>query len=487
MSKITSSFLLLAYSLTYFNCQIDFAWDQKLRLKDNDFKCGIENKFIQQSSARIINGKRTTNIRYPWMADILLVVRKISINDDIFKQYHGTGSIISDKAILTAAHVLCLGPYKDDGTPQEVVTCLKSNKGDKNQNRPENHVHYSIGSMGVIHKEMKFDKDIKAYMYKYEPKFWDEGTDAEKKNRRSKYKNGDVGLIINKSILGLNLKQYMAIPICLPSPEVFKEELKVTLVGRGNNYEYSKDDPSFNTCVTNGERVGSEITADSHSLFNFRSCRNYDRAKRENSCLNFDNARVKSKDGKSYYKGYYKHFISTKMKIYFVPNVQPRPKYFMQIDIPKNDLCEDLSDKAYEELMKAVHEKKIKILNDDEMGPSRIVVFDKNEKASNFIQELQYKLQYLRWEKQPSRSNAYCYNIKTVASYGVCETVYLSNKENNYGFCGSSCMTLNIWSFFEDTRTWSTFHGYQWEMKATYHETKTTVDFGNFLIYQGIY
>ena len=113
----------------------------------------------KRSSSRIINGLFTDNFKYPWMAEILLMI----IKSDGTHEFSGTGagSVISDKSILTAAHNLCNEPYNQNDPDH--ITCLEStgNMVQQNQNRPENQVHYSIGSMEIYDdKKIREMKDL---------------------------------------------------------------------------------------------------------------------------------------------------------------------------------------------------------------------------------------------------------------------------------------------------------------------------------------
>ena len=49
--------------------KIDTDWEKRLRSKG--FKCGIEGSSVV-ASGRIINGRLTTNIKYPWMVQVFL-------------------------------------------------------------------------------------------------------------------------------------------------------------------------------------------------------------------------------------------------------------------------------------------------------------------------------------------------------------------------------------------------------------------------------
>ena len=117
MFKLALYFFVVLYQSIFFQCQnhqFDVEWDQKLMKIDKAFKCGIENKYKKGSKARVINGKMATNIRYPWMAEILRLVFNPKESDQRgTESYTGTGSIISHKAILTAAHNLCHWPIEE--------------------------------------------------------------------------------------------------------------------------------------------------------------------------------------------------------------------------------------------------------------------------------------------------------------------------------------------------------------------------------------
>ena len=83
---------------------------------------------------------------------------------------------------------------------------------------------------------------------------------------------------------------------------------------------------------------------------------------------------------------------------------------------------------------------------------------------------------WFNWEKHPiSHRRSYCYNIKTVAEFGVCETElttpFLSILNINFGFCGPSCQTPNMRELYKhDYPRFQTYNRYQWEMEAIYHE-----------------
>ena len=98
----------------------DVKWDQELRAKDQDLKCGTQDKYAAASSARIINGKMVRAEKYAWKAEI---IHLLFYSNKTMKQASTcSGSVISQNAILTAAHCLCRMPTHveaDDDDPKQ--------------------------------------------------------------------------------------------------------------------------------------------------------------------------------------------------------------------------------------------------------------------------------------------------------------------------------------------------------------------------------
>ena len=151
---------LVAMSETILICgQFDLAWDQRLMQIKKEYKCGVTQSYDHIAKPRVINGKETSDKKYPWLAQIVLFLQippehKTVVNDF----YLSGGSIISEKAILTCAHCTCFSEsnWKEDlknvvGNKDSIITvlpkCLEDMSGQaQNQNRPDNQIFYSIPS-----------------------------------------------------------------------------------------------------------------------------------------------------------------------------------------------------------------------------------------------------------------------------------------------------------------------------------------------------
>ena len=483
MNKLALYLFVVLYQSIFFQCQnhqFDVEWDQKLINIDKAFQCGIENRYKKGSTARVINGKIATNIRYPWMAEILrLAFYPKQSGQPGFENIQsavGTGSIISHKAILTAAHNLC--NVFNDKLQNTWNKCHEDLPGSpsksQNQNRLFNQIHYSVGTMNSFNSVTKsklvkdqlasFKKEINAFIYKYDPDWYSKGTDdLEKKKRKYFTKNGDIGLIIVESKLGLDLKLNRAIPICLPTPKTISEnqnhkgELKVTAVGRGKIYSEFKDKKGNKkqSCMTNEGLVKKKAWSTAHIQEIFLQCKHD--SNKEDNCLSMEDACIGAGDNTC--KGYKHQLLSTNVKVQFFGNPQP-PLNRMRISIPPNDECEKLSQKVNKAVDKLEKGKQRIFHKDDGLGPSRILVFDKDGEDTESLEE-----KYNKWKGQVAPTVPYCYNLKRLAQWGICETLGNVNSYN-FGFCSSSCKFKGT-APFQDGNNEIQFL----EFKATYHET----------------
>ena len=234
---------------------------------------------------------------------------------------------------------------------------------------------------------------------------------------------------------------------------------KVNIVGSGRRYdEAEKGNKKINSCQTNGERVNNEIPGNRE--IKYLPCKNYNRKNPQSSCFKLEHARV-SKDNKESV-GYNQKWISTNIDISFSENG-------MTVEIPVNDECERLSNKLTEAVKNFVKTDEIKFYGDDERGPSKIVVLSEGKK---------FKESFQNWKTQPSTIHTYCYNLDKVSKYGICETEenvqYSTDKGQsvitNFGFCSSSCLTLNRDEVTTSNPNADKLVHKLLEMKAIYHD-----------------
>ena len=208
------------------------------------------------------------------------------------------------------------------------------------------------------------------------------------------------------------------------------------------------------------------------------------------------------KGGKLYPKGYEKQLISTDLSIEFSEHPQLANRE-MKIEIPQDDRCEELSDKVIATINQLKREDNFKFFDEDEKGPSRIVVFDNKfgkKFDKNYKKDKDFDEIYLEWEKvgkfsvknekggKRRNGNAiHCYNLKRVETYGVCEiesflqpsTAYGRYVPINYGFCGSSCTTIDVRFLAQNyPEEWKKWNQDQWEMEAIYYEDENSEEFG---------
>ena len=497
--------LYLFYIKTYFiqsqQEKFDVQWDELLRRNDENLKCGVQNKnnINPELTPRIINGRRTSNIRYPWMAETIYIIFDNSNNqfDSSPVDNKCTGSVISERSIITAASCICLTPV--DNQKQKVpldVICLEETDINKprNQNRGNNQVHYAIGpgfnsiTLGILRQKKNqlknYKRNIKAYLYKYEPQWWMDGTEEDKIKKKSFYKNGNIGLIVDEN--GINLKKWTASPICLPTIETFKKDdsmtsekgipsgeqiLKVKVIGREQRYldiakEKMPNEPDFKknkkvtSCMTN-EGV---VKKSGNTQANFLPCMPYDLEGQHSCTLPIDAKVLQGSKELGYGKKGYGGLLSTDVEIEFIPKVSIKDKGpRMIIKIKEDDQCLKLTKIVKNAFDRTVKALQINYQGEDTAAPSRVLVFEWDGSGKDWEER------YAEWEKGMSPNVAYCYNLEKLAEFGICET---DNPLYNFGFCSPGCQKLHSQ---RDDRS-KPHERYYWELRADFYDSNIDED-----------
>ena len=487
MIRIQLYFFAMFRHLIFIQSQVedfDVTWDQELMANDQDLKCGIQDKYTAESSARVINGKMVRAEKYAWKAEILHLI--FYSNNTIKTGSVCSGSVISEKAILTAAHCLCRNPSKvnaSDDAPDNICRDVywrtahdpKNPKKSemiqlRNQNHLYNQIHYTIGPTKYhINRKLRklikdpatsFRENVEAFIYKYEPTWWEKGTEEEIAKKKIYWKNGDIGLIIDKS--GLDLKAKKVIPVCLPVPSTFENDFEVTAAGTGAIYEQYLNNQGKNvtSCMTTEGLARKKGTQYSSTHPEFLQCKNYDRQKKD-SCVLLTSATVVK--GSIEKQGYKNRYLSANMDVSF-----PGPKQ-LRIEIPKDDECWRLTTKVQQAYMQLKNQIDLKM--EDGQGPYRIAVFDDDDNVKD------WKEKFREWDKQSSINGQYCYNLLRVGKAGICET---EDPVYKFGFCSDSCYLP------DPSEDYDTVHqfGLYWEIKANYYENQISANdehYGKFL------
>ena len=328
--------------------------------------------------------------------------------------------------------------------------------------------------------EESFRKEIKVYLFKYTPE-WSIEQNKIKDLKEDQYlRNGDIAIVIDTSVNGLNLHQHKAIPICLPKFIDTTAEISiktvVTIAGRGERYSETTDRvqkyfPKISSCLTNEGVVQKKSKGLATVQHIFLPCKGYERKHKDNVCISLENGQI-SHSGKKV-SAFKTKSISTTSSIKFFN----APSSF-QIESPLNDpsaneLCNDYWDKAEQALKREKQDTKINLFeqSDSTDEPDRIVVFDQSQvkaerswdktgsKPRLVTTDINWKKVLEEWEKFPSKMGVMCYNLPKLGQFGICKT---EKHQYPWGFCSPSCGKTTKFSF-------DNFENYE-EMKAIYHE-----------------
>ena len=232
-------------------------------LRKRNLDCGIVQKpKTDGASARITNANPSLH-DYPWMVYIFVKWYKdenlISPNDNNYGILYGSGSFITEQAVLTCGHCVCNEDHPTKDNPY-LYNCGSEDPDGINQVnlnvKDLNEIHISFGiRTKVAYDGKEFDDNIEAYVYRYE---------INKKPStgwRIIRNYGDVGIIKTKQ--KIDMQKTKISPICLPAPETFKKKvvMDVKFVGWGyrSNIEYeSTGELKKGACYTNGARETSQ-------------------------------------------------------------------------------------------------------------------------------------------------------------------------------------------------------------------------------------
>ena len=200
--------------------------DQLRYLKKRNIECGIVSEAKTDGlSTRIVNGKPSSNT-YPWMVQIILKLYDVYDEYDIFPT---SGSIISDKAVLTCAHCICNSKEPNREAPY-LVTCGQEDPLGRNKEnlniKGRNEINVSFGKKTPVKvNDLPFDDSIEAYVYKYELSKVPSGPRTD-----ITFDNGDIGIFIIKKTIGIQIEKIA--PICLPVPVAYEMKSAIDVKSR---------------------------------------------------------------------------------------------------------------------------------------------------------------------------------------------------------------------------------------------------------------
>ena len=402
---IKNCFLLTLYLTIYEFAHAIIDQDQTNYLIEHGIYCGIQLDSGSSTKSRIVNGKRSEHI-YPWMAYIRVRVGidtikypKVKGND--YVDYGSGGVAITQKAILTCGHCICNEMEPDDAKNihHMKTTCIPGLYSFNLNQIYLNEIWTMVGETIVSEENLEnfpnFDRDTQAFQYRYEPDI-----------RYKLSSNGDVGIIVKEK--GLSMKNRNFIPICLPKPDVFKEELEVKLAGWGLRYESSnllRKEWKKSSCLTNGGRLLDAAHAESKR---FLPCKKRP-LKRPIYCLPTDNIRS---------------FSTTTEPLFAEEPSIARETLYTSISDKK---CEEYYDKVKECWMDNIYVHRMKGL----MKGTK----DRATLGQMFDEEIQRF--EIRNNNKKGSVIVTCYNVNAVGRNGICETT--EKAPFNWGFCSTSC------------------------------------------------
>ena len=378
----------------------------------NQCGCGIENKKVTYNrtklNSRIVNGETVAGHIYPWMARMqittVLAVQGSHTKNKISS--NGAGAIITDRAIITAGHVLCKDEINADTSrggrfaitcPQRTLTMTEEEwiqaRGANLNLENYNEITFEVGNAlfrpSII--TPLYNKDVFAYVYNY---------DANKDLFSS---NGDVGLLIIKTKIGLN--QFMNwLPICSLYGKHLANDVKVKLAGWGRKYwQYTN---------TAGELKTSCATNQGRGSININSAPRFDQRYRFLDC------NIASNQQQFCYK--WIRGINTMSASTDLANIQnlynsDDERYLALKENQNTRMCENYMKKA-------------------------LAAWRSQGKDRKEFDETVDRIRIKKFGETTIRPENICYNMAKVARHGFCLTS--EPQPRDWGFCSRSCEYL---------------------------------------------
>ena len=375
--------------------------------KTDEKKCQLGSS-AHKTNGRIINGI-TCGKFYPWMVGIHRGNKQA--HSALKVPRYTTGSIVTDKAIITCGHCICNEQKPSKLNNYMTVTCPQNpTEINDNLNKIGLNEITVVLNTPVLPKakhNWPFDENLEAFLYKYE------------KDEKFFSKNGDLGLLFKNR--GFAPKSNL-VPICLPSPDTYDEsnEIRVKLAGWGLQYDREKEvGKEKSSCQTNEGVIidGKEPLPPFEDRSVFLECKFKDPGKA--ACFNVLNENKINTFS-----------TSTDMtKIVKAVTKEDQTKAF-------ENILQSISFKScnkYLEVAKDTWIKEMKESNKLDTKDSNLLLSIFNKKISRI--EI--------WDEKSKIET--CYNVANLGKFGICETT--DKSAVSWGFCSKTCHIMTLKNF----------------------------------------